>query len=520
MRGATGRSRGQLTARGGAVLAAVLMAGMIPGAQASAGERDVQVELGYDCDFPSGSEPVEVTVSATVPDRGDVDQPVQVRNVTTELTLPEGAVPDLPDAGAGGLDVTTELTVDVAQGEQSAVTLWAGSTGKPVTVPASGGLTLTTSGEVPTVTAGASGALTFAAAKLTARIAPPASQPVSPSEPDSEPDSEPADGAAAPGTVELTCTLKEGQDPALASVRIGGNVTWPSPAASATRERQGTAEDRNDTARNDDGATPEPGGAPAVSQTLGGKGPTCIGDENDGMALNAYVTGYADVAKLKSATLFPLACAKIAQGPNTIKFVDGRVHLFQDSTVVLDYKGEPKLPPATGTFLTFGFMPTTASLEMTQIPPGTTADGKPDYNIHSDLMIVGPGNSEGVTTIDMDLRLRLYNVKVNGVPLDVGPNCRTTKPFKLPLRGEMLLKDGVQTGYTLVTGGELNGEVTLPPFSGCGVDEDLDRLFTASISGVPGAVKQVQGAPCAAAQHDPAVCTSDGQPVQVPEPPR
>jgi hypothetical protein len=71
-----------------------------------------------------------------------------------------------------------------------------------------------------------------------------------------------------------------------------------------------------------------------------------------------------------------------------------------------------------------------------------------------------------------------------------------------------------------VTGGELTGSVTLPPFSGCGADEDLDNLFTASLSGVPGYVKQVQGAPCAPSQHTPGdggVCTDALEPVDVPE---
>ncbi|MEK8145765.1 hypothetical protein NKH18_44425 [Streptomyces sp. M10(2022)] len=44
--------------------------------------------------------------------------------------------------------------------------------------------------------------------------------------------------------------------------------------------------------------------------------------------------------------------------------------------------------------------------------------------------------------------LRLYDVKVNGVPLEVGNNCRTEKSFSLVLRGDMLVKDSKQTGYS------------------------------------------------------------------------
>ncbi|WUW20303.1 hypothetical protein OG521_05670 [Streptomyces sp. NBC_01463] len=498
-RGATGRSRGHLAARGGAVLAAVLMAGMIPGAQASAGDREVQAELTYGCDFPSGSQQVAVRVSATVPEKGKVDRPLQLTDVSTELTVSGEALADLSDGGAAGYTVETELSVNVAQGDRSAVATWAGTVEDPVAVPESGDLTFSSTGDVPTVTAGASGDLTFTAAKLTARLTPP------------KPDS----ASVEPLAVQLTCVPAPDQDLTLASVPVGGEPQGPSPEPSESQEGKASTADGTRSA----GATPEVGNTPKASRQ-DGDAPRCVGDEEDQFSLNAYATGYANVAKLKSATLFPVACTQIHQGATVLKFQDGHLHVLQDSTALLDYQGKTQLPPASGTFLTFGFTPTTATMEMTQIPPEAGPDGKPLPNIHSDLTILSPGNSVGTTTIDLMLQLRLYDVEVNGVPLDVGPNCRTSKPFALPLQGKMVLKDGVQTGYTLVTGGVLVGKVTLPPFSGCGVGEDLDDLFTASISGVPGAVKQVQAAPCAAAQHDPNVCTPEGQPVQVPKPQR
>ncbi|HEY9330785.1 MAG TPA: DUF6801 domain-containing protein [Streptomyces sp.] len=475
------------------------MAGMIPGAQASAGDREVQAELTYDCDFPSGSQQVGVRVSATVPEKGTVDRPLQLTDVKTELTLTGDAAADLADAGAAGYEVETQLNVDVAQGDRSAVTTWVGTAENHVALPESGELTFSTTGDVPTVTAGASGDLTFTAAKLTARITPAN-----------------ADSASVvPAAVQLTCAPAPDQDRTLAAVPVGGDRQWSSPEPSESQE--GKASTAGGT--RSPGVTPEVGDAPKAPRK-DGEAPRCVGDEEDQFSLNAYVTGYANVAKLKSATLFPVACTQIHQGATAIKFQDGHLHVLQDSTALLDYQGKAQLPPASGTFLTFGFTPTTATMEMTQIPPEVGPDGKMLPNIHSDLTILSPGNSVGTTTIDMMLQLRLYDVEVNGVPLDVGPNCRTTRPFALPLQGKMVLKDGVQTGYTLVTGGALTGKVTLPPFSGCGVGEDLDALFTASISGVPGDVKQVQAAPCAAAQHDPNVCTPEGQPVQVPKPQR
>ncbi|MFG2669536.1 DUF6801 domain-containing protein [Streptomyces sp. NPDC048445] len=491
-----------MTARSGAVLAAVLMAGMIPGAQASAGDRDVHIDVKYGCDFPSGTRPVSVRVSATVPEEGEVGKPVQLRDVSTELVLPEAGLPDLAGLGEAGAEAETKLTMGVAQGDHTAETVWIGTTGDPVAVPDAGEFTVTSSGDVPSVTAGSSGGLTFTAGKLTALLTSPKT----------------ADPAAEPSAVMLNCVPEPDQVLELGTVRIAGDPQWPSPQPSATDED--TASGDSGTSR--DEATPKVDDPddPVKPTLQDGKAPPCVGDQDDQFSLNAYVTGYANVAKLKGATLFPVACSQIEQGATVIKIVDGLVHIFQDSSVLLDYRGKPQLPPATGTFLTFGFMPTTATLEMTQIPPADGPDGKPSANIHSDLKILSPGNSEGTTTIDLQLQLRLHDVKVNGVALDVGANCRTERPFELPLRGRMVLKDGVQTGYTLVTGGVLTGQVTLPPFSGCGVGEDLDDIFTASISGVPGYVKQVQAPPCAAAQHDQAVCTEDNQPVHVPKPER
>ncbi|MFD0022603.1 DUF6801 domain-containing protein [Streptomyces sp. NPDC058382] len=457
------------------------------------------MDVYYGCDFPSGTEKISVRVSATVPEEGAVDKPVQLRNVSTELTLPETGLPDLADFGATGVEVETQLTMGVAQGDHTAESVWIGTSDDPVAVPEAGEFALASSGDVPSVTAGSSGDLTFTAQRLTALLTSPKTD----------------DPAAEPAAVQLTCTPEPDQDLALGAVRIAGDPEWPSP------EPSGTGEDKTSgsTGNGRDEATPK-GDAPAKPTLQDGEAPPCVGDPEDQFSLNAYVTGYANVAKLKGATLFPVACAQIEQGATVINIQDGLVHLIQDSTVILDYRGKPQLPPATSTFLTFGFMPTTATLEMTQIPPAAGPDGNPAPNIHSDLKILGPGNSEGTTTIELQLQLRLHDVKVNGVALDVGANCRTERPFTLPLRGEMVLKDGVQTGYTLVTGGVLTGQVTLPPFSGCGVGEDLDDIFTASISGVPGAVKQVQAPPCAAAQHDPVVCTEDSQPVKVPRPQR
>ncbi|MFF2731093.1 DUF6801 domain-containing protein [Streptomyces sp. NPDC058008] len=488
------------TVRGAAVATAVLLGGMVPGAQAAAGVQEIDLELAYTCELPQGEQPVKVGISAKLPESAQPGQVIQPEDVVLEATLPEGAIL-LPDGStAARVSAELRLGVDVSQQGRHARAEWIGTTAEAVPVPAEGGLSLTTSGSVPYVKPEGSGDLLFDADALSVELA-----------------LETAQGTPAePPAISLDCSADPDQPTQLAKTEVGDGEGAGDGASASAPPASGPAE--KETA--DDEAVPEVGAR--AKNPAAPDAPPCVGDVEDDLNLNAYVTGYANVAKLDGATKFPLACTQVSQGPTRVDLSEpGFTHIYQDSTAVLDYRGKPQLPPTSGTFLTFGFMPTTATLEMTQIPPGTDAEGTPDYNVKSHLVVDWSDfTNTGVTTIDLDLMLRLRDVEVNGVPLDVGDNCRTSKPFTLSLEGRMTAKDGVTTGYTLATGGVLTGSVTLPPFSGCGAGEDLDSIFTASLSGAPGYVKQVQGAPCAAQQHVPgsegAVCTDEYEPVDVP----
>uniref|UniRef100_A0AAU3GNC8 DUF6801 domain-containing protein n=1 Tax=Streptomyces sp. NBC_01401 TaxID=2903854 RepID=A0AAU3GNC8_9ACTN len=496
MRGVPEGRRGRATARSAAVLAAVLMAGMIPGAQASVGSRDIDVELGFTCDFPSGERPVKARVSATFPEQGRAGEAVRLGAVGTGLVLPEAVLAELAGPDAVRVEAETRLTVDVAQDGHSAEAEWNGRTEHAVPLPEEGDLALAVPGDVPQVTASGPGELTFTAAKLAVVLN------------GTKEDGSPA-GEAAP---ELTCTPQDGQDPKLGSVDIQGDAEetepWPSETA---QDDEGGAEPR-------DAAAPQV--EPGAQAPTAGEAPPCAGDPTDYRSMVAYVTGYANVTKLNGASKFPVACAQITQGPQRTELdADGQLHLYQDSSVVVDYEGRPQLPPSTATFLTFGFMPTTAKMEMTQKAPPMGDDGLPEMNIHSDL-VLSPPPQHGYTAISMQFSLRLHDVKVNGVPLDVGPDCRTADYFPLAMRGEVVQTATGFSGYQLTTGGPLTGQATIPPFEGCGAGEDLDDLFTASISGESGYVKQTQGAVCVPEREAPPKpqikCTPSLEPVDVP----
>ncbi|MEV3932489.1 MULTISPECIES: DUF6801 domain-containing protein [unclassified Streptomyces] len=481
------------TARGAAVATAVLIGGMIPGAQAASGVQEIDAELAYTCAFPEGDQPVTVRLAAEVPESTHAGQVIQPEEMVLDLTLPEAASAALAQSGATAVSAEAQLSVDVVQEGRQARAEWVGTTPEAAPVPGAGELTLSTAGSVPYVRPEAPGDLEFKASALSVDLAV-----------------KNADGAPAePPTLSVQCVVDEDQETALATVGVGGEGETPTPAPSASDEWPDDEEQEQP-------AAPEVGKRAKEAAPVAA--PPCVGDplNAEGRDMLAYVAGYANVTKLDGATKFPPACARIHtyDGENWFEFP--YVHAVLNAAIVLDYKGKPQLPPTTGTFLTFGFMPTTATLEMTQIPP--KPDSPADRNVvsHGITDLLNGGFTKTTTSIDMDFVLRLHDVKVNGVALDVGKNCRTERPFRLSLAGLGTWDpEKGNEGYTVVTGGELTGSVTIPPFEGCGVDEDLDSLFTASLSGSPGFVKQVQGAPCVPSTGN--ACTPEFEPQEIPK---
>jgi hypothetical protein len=96
-----------------------------------------------------------------------------------------------------------------------------------------------------------------------------------------------------------------------------------------------------------------------------------------------------------------------------------------------------------------------------------------------------------ITTVSSRLVLRIDGVTVNGVPLSVGLHCQTA-PFDVILQGS----SASMPPYSFTAGGPVTGTVTIPPFTGCGVGENLDPLFNGSISGPANFTLLTQGVVC------------------------
>ncbi len=392
-------------------------AGLLTTSGARAGDADLQ--LAYTCTFPSGEHQVPVRLTASFPDTAVVGTAVQPTGVTLTATLPPAAVADLTGLGAVVASATIELAVAVSDTGIPADTTWTGLV-DAAPLPADGEFVLPTAGDVPAMVPSLVGAMTFIAAGLTLTL-----------------NLQREDGSSTdPPFVMAPCALNPDQDGFMAVVVIEQGQVGPPP---------GTPE--------------ECGDIPPIEPELA---TGC-----------AYVGGYSNVAKLDAAV-------RIDTGLMNIALANFEIHegnlLFQHNQGDLPAGG---FPPSTATFLTFGFMPIKATMELVQvgpIPVELVAQGGPPF-----LYWVG-------ATAAMEIRVS--DVSVNGVPLDVGPDCRSEEPMTVQLVG------GTPEYTNIFLGGPLSGVATIPPFSGCGVGEDLDPLLTGSVSGPDNYIRMMQGNIC------------------------
>ncbi|MFH9175572.1 DUF6801 domain-containing protein [Streptomyces albogriseolus] len=519
------RARATLTS----TAAFVVLAALIPTTASASDTQEVDAELPYVCAFPSGKAPVTVRISAEFPQRTRAGEAFTPTGVTTTVELPAEAVADLPLRDASEVRARTALAVDVAQDAATATATWRGDSG-PVALPESGPLTLTAAGDVPSVTGRSDGALTFTAGGLAIDLTP-------------GPEDDAGTGAGT-GSPAVDCTLAEDAPDKglLATVPAspdapgaGGQPSAPAPGGSSPAPG-GTSPAPADGPRDRQGerSSEVPENSPGTA--AGRDVPPCRYDEENPptpLSLSAYVTGYANVKKQKAASYLPPSCVLIDGGEFQIPVDEpfDPEHLVMVLTTYgeFSYQGRKETPPYDSTFLSFDFAPVKATMVLKQTGP-MRIDARMKMRF-SDLFMTTE------TYVRVPLIAQVTALEVNGTPLDVGPGCRTEKsltsvdpdPAKHPGdhvvlygKAEQVLGQDV-TGYTILTGGPLSGEVTIPAFTGCGTDgEDLDRLLTASVSGPGNYIKQVQGQTCTPlvpvfeSPDTKGQCTEDLQPYQIP----
>ncbi|NEB76938.1 hypothetical protein G3I40_17185, partial [Streptomyces sp. SID14478] len=382
-----------------------------------------------------------------------------------------------PDANGLAGDAT--LGVHVQQGKASADATWSAPTaGAAGTPPSDGTLRLASAGEAPTLTVSDAGDVELNATELALEITPLVNG---------------APTATAPST--LTCTPAD-KDPSttrLAHIDVPDGTPSGEPSASGGPGGAGAGRDGIAVAPEAAGPTgastcapTAPTGVPDLSQLPPPLPGTNLGPlkPQPGIRACAYAVGLSTIRKLDGS----MVINDPAKEPGLMNV---RASMQTQGSIApgpfytrIDNLGELSLPDADSTFLGFGFEPVTAkaSFENDQITISTGTIGSSP-------------NAQKFAVATFFQSLRLHDVKVNGTPLDVGPNCRSAQRYRVTLRGDFTLPTG---GYNnVLTGGILSGVVDIPAFSGCGTNgEDLDPLFTASISGPGNYITMNQAATC------------------------
>lgn len=479
--------------------ALVVATALVPSAESAAAEQTSEVALRYACPFPSGPEEVDVVVSAVLPTSVRTGEEIRPSQVSVEVNLEPTALARFGELDAATLSAVARLTVRNTVGDRSADASWQDLTAPPVALPGAdgGGLALTATGDVPTVSFGSPGRATLAPAELALSLSSltGAGEPTTP-----------------PG-LDVVCEPAPGQEPELAAITVRGDST---PTAPAPRP------DRSDPAPDPTPTRPAEGLSPGAREKIDaltderlaaldgedpGSCPIEIPPEWVMTTAETYAAGYANAAKLDGAAALGPAFMKVVLNKRYIN--DSCASTVDVSSEVdFDYQGRRQLPPTKATFLSYGFMPTTATMTLEQVGPPAA--------IHTHTVTNTPTYPEE-TTVTAQLVMRLSDVEVNGVPLDVGPDCRTERPFEQVLRGYG--QSYPPAGYLVAYGGTLTGYAHIPPFEGCGVGEDLDPIFTSAISSrgkkADNYTKMTQAPLCVATNPEGPDC-----PPRVPDPER
>jgi hypothetical protein len=435
------------------VTAVTIGAGLSAGAGAAAGQQIADLHLHHTCLFPSGERPVDVRIEAAFPDAAQAGEQIRPTEVAASLTLPPAALADLTALDAAAVAADVRLAVTVTGSAEATERAWIGLTAPTTAVPEATDLALTAKGAVAPVTATAPGETTFAAGDLTMVLA-----------------MQRADGSrTTPAALSVACTLDPGQDARLATVPVAAQPSGPS-----LQEESPTSEEPPVGEEPPPGEDPPPGEEqppeePPFPPECGDIPPTAP-DVPTGCT---FIVGRSNVAKLKASAPIDPALLNIALA--NLEFTENGLAL-QHNTAELP---TGSLPPSTATFLTFGFMPIRATMQLTQTSP-IDVEAIGQFLPPFDYWI-------GATTT---MSIRISDVTVNGVPLDVGPDCRSAEPMQVRLVG------GTPEFTNIFVGGPLEGFVTIPPFSGCGVTEDLDPLLTGTVSGPDNYVKFIMGTLC------------------------
>ena len=334
-------------AAAGVTLAGITVA--VSGSSPAAGQQVATAALRYTCTSPAGREHVSLQVKDTFPDTAVMGQPIRPSRASLTVTLPHAAAARLK---ASSVSLTAGLNTLVAVDGMTAVSTWPDLAAPATAVPADGDLTVTATGVPPAVTVNTPGDATFTAANLSFVLSPATS----------------GGRVTSPVLTPTKCTLAAGQHAALATVAVTasshpgspkpGGVISTGPQSASHRQQAAKATDfcpgltKNGLKINPRWPPPTP---PPGSTQFHNPEPGC-----------AWVVGFSNVKKLSESALIGPGLTNLDLG--LISYINEKVNYFQTNNAGrLDFDGQAAFPPATATLLAFGFMPVTATLQLSEL---------------------------------------------------------------------------------------------------------------------------------------------------------
>lgn len=162
----------------------------------------------------------------------------------------------------------------------------------------------------------------------------------------------------------------------------------------------------------------------------------------------------------------------IDDSTTTIKKLGSQVKFgrgsFDSAIEILTSKlrGNFALPPTSSYFVPFRITPATSDIEVVQ-------EGESQGSIKANPI------SAALLDVTIKAHVVVRNAKVDGVPLDVGPNCRTATPVTIHVKQAIDLRPPSLGGHPT----PVSTAYEIPPFAGCTGSEDVSKVLTGLISG-------------------------------------
>ncbi|MEV7097084.1 DUF6801 domain-containing protein [Amycolatopsis sp. NPDC051045] len=400
-----------------------------PDGAAASGRHELTKTLATTCPFADPVGPLELAVktTASLPASMTVGQPVTIDEPVVTFSLPRAAAQQLLGT-AGTLEGGLTFQLLLEQGKVKD-TLTVPMTIAATGLPAEGDLSLVATGKLPAFSPSTAGVLRIRVTAPKLALGPTGAPPDQPAE-------------------QVTCTTDGGQDLSFGAVPVLAAAT--SPAGKPAPEKKSTPGPRTTGPQKHSLLDEEPPPDDTTTQVLPLQ-PNQVDNTSTIAKTGAVIR--SKPAVLANAVWF--------------RIVDSAGFPLRSEVT-----GELAFAPVTVSYLGYGFLPISATVEFLPV------DYRRSTMIHSFGTLF-----DGLLRNHLDVVSRLSDVKVNGVPLDAGPDCVSETPMAIDMIGE----------YDPFTGGLIATDpanpdpkfrgFTLPPFKNCGAAEKLSSLFTGQNAG-------------------------------------